>query len=162
MQGRVAMKGWSLYSSDYVLWGALSSLSNGVLNGAVTGLDVEMPFSNGQIINSLTNVHDYDAPSAGVFKFSRTGMPMIRVSGASGPLHTITDAYGVSTGYAHGQQVTIILWGLDPLTVRHDTGNILLNGTADFVMQPGLGKTPTLTLIWDTISRRWIEISRSG
>lgn len=162
MQGRVSLRGWSLYTTGPVLWGALSSLANGTLNGAVTGLDVETPFSNGQIVNGLTSVYDYDAPSAGVYRFSRTGMPLIRVSGTSGPLHTITDAYGVSTGYAHGQQVTIVLWGPDPLTVRHDTGNILLNGATDFVMRPGPGKTPTLTLIWDTISKKWIEISRSA
>lgn len=162
MQGRVSLRGWSLYTTGSVLWGALSSLANGTLNGAVTGLDVETPFSNGQIVNGLTSVYDYDAPSAGVYRFSRTGMPLIRVSGASGPLNTITDEYGVSTGYAHGQQVTVVLWGSDPLTVRNNTGNILLNNAADFVMRPGLGKTPTLTLIWDTISKRWIEISRSG
>lgn len=162
MPGRIHLQGWSLYSTEPVLWGALASTPSGGHNGAISGLDIEPPFNNGQIVYGLTSLYDYEFPAAGVVAFKRTEMPHLRVFSGSGPLRTITGTYNQTTALRQGQAVTLTAFGQRPLLVEHGTGNILLASPDNFEMPITGSSSSSLTLMWDGRLQKWIETSRSN
>ncbi len=162
MPGRIHLRGWSLYSTEPVLWGALASTATGGHNGAIGGLDIETPYHNGQIVYGLTSLYDYEVPVSGNVIFKRVEMPHLRVYSGAGPLRAITGDHSETTGFRQGQTVTITAYGQTPLPVEHGTGNILLANSEHFEIPITNDKSGSLTLMWDGRLQKWQETSRTN
>lgn len=101
----------------------------------------------GNIINSSQTQNNSTTMS-----IDDTGEVFYRNIGTVGDLSTITPA---STIYRNERKITIIFVALG-ITVKHNIGNILLNGGTDFVPKPGA----SLQLIY--YNGKWCEIGRTN
>lgn len=78
---------------------------------------------------------------------------------ATDDLSAILDNNGTSNMLSHGQTITIRAFNAArDVVVKHNTGNIMLNGAVDFTMDD---TAHTLTLFWDLTLNKWLEIGRS-
>jgi len=162
MPGRIHLRGWSLYSTEPVLWGALASTATGGHNGAIGGLDIETPYHNGQIVYGLTSLYDYEVPVSGNVNFTRVEMPHLRIYSGAGPVRAITGVQSGTSGFRQGQSVTITAYGQAPLAVEHGTGNILLANSRHFEIPVTNDTSGSLTLMWDGRLQKWLETSRTN
>lgn len=74
-------------------------------------------------------------------------------------LENIYDADGgTGVGFYPGQIITIAMDNSNTVTVKHNVGNIRLQGAVDYAMTT----FNTLTLVWSQTNVKWIEVARNA
>lgn len=163
--GKLNMTGWSCFTSDMVLWGVLASTHTGGFSGnAMRNINIETPVHNGQFVNGLFNIYNFETPVASAISFQRTGIPILRVNGATSVVNKICDAtFNTTSQYVDGQ-ILVVKSDNDNLVLSHNTGNLLLAGgvNATIPNSSSSSSNANIMFMWDSNKQKWIEVSRTG
>lgn len=137
-------------------------VSVGVIYGATTPYTSTLATNNS---GNSTNVLEYDqAPSTQLVSIASDAFTV-----ASGKIVGVTvdteggaatDDLATISGGVEGQVIRIrTAANTRDVTVKHGTGNIVLNGLADFIMD---ASNDCLTLAWNSSTSRWTECGRGN
>jgi hypothetical protein len=151
---------WSIFTSDYVLWGVLGSTYVGAANGNMVGIDIDQPQTNGQIVHGLVNLYDVVSVDSNAIKVTRPEMSFVRVAANANAINSIIDEHSVGTVFRAGQIITLQPIG-GTIVVADGAGNIVLSQGENYTLANNAFGADRLTLQWDVISQKWIEIARS-
>lgn len=136
----------------------LTGVSSGdylVINDVSDGADKKTPLSEigmaGGVMTKLLVLSTQSATiSGGVITATASKITLEGEGSAADSLDTIN-------GYVDGALLVLHTTGTQ-VTVKHNTGNIWLVGSADFVMSV---RRDNLVLMYSSLQARWLEISRS-